>query len=393
MSARVLRYTDPIEGFRGWLVYDGTDHQIAAGGCRIQPGLTEAMLAELASRMTLKQRILGLCVDGAKCGIDYDPRSPGRDAALRRFVRFLRDELRDRFSMGCDMGTRFDELERFARAEGVPSVKYAIKGAQGLSDDEFFARLRLLDEPIGMMTLSQRRAGHALAHMVMAIARAAGFQRKVTCALQGFGNLGRAAAYSLVEENARVVAIADEFGCVADERGLNVPAMLATPYGTPVPATVAQTRHLPSRIVAEIPCDVLVLAAGEDAIDPAQTGSVAAPVVVVGANCGLRPLAEADLHRRGTLVIPDFIGGIGGSGSIEAIFGTRERPTGKEVLDLVAGMMQALAADLTDRARRADVSVRRVANEMAARSSVAGDRPYGHSPYLIAQTTRRVNPS
>lgn len=386
MSTRVIHYTDPVEGFGGWLVYDGTDCRIAAGGCRIQPGLTEAALAGLASRMTLKQRVLGLGVDGAKCGIDYHPRSPGRDEALRRFLGFLRGELLTRFSMGCDMGTRFGELERIARSEGVPSVKYAIKAAQGFSDEEFFARLRLLDEPIGMLTLSQRRAGHALAHVAIAAARAAGYRRGVTCALQGFGNLGRAAAYSLVDEGVRMTAIADEFGCVADPRGLDVPAMLAAPYGTPVPAIAATLRRLPSAALPEQPCDVLVLAAGEDAVSAAQAGSVAAPVVVVGANCGLSHEVEADLHRRGALVVPDFVGGIGGSGSIEAIFGPRARPSAKEVLDLVAGMMHALTAELTGRAGRAGVPVRRIADDLAARPRAVGDRPYGRSPYLLSLT-------
>jgi glutamate dehydrogenase (NAD(P)+) len=391
MNVRTLCYTDPLEGFSGWLVYDGEDSRIAAGGCRVQPGLTASTLTALAGRMTFKQAVLGLGVDGAKCGIDYDPRSPGRDAALRRFIGFLRDELRSRFSMGCDMGTHFDELERFARAEGVPSVKYAIKAAQELSDEDFFARLRLLDEPIGMLTLSQRRAGHALAHMAMAAGRATGVQRKVTCALQGFGNLGRAAAYSLIEENVQIVAVADEFGCVAHERGLDVRAMVASPYGTPVPAIVPEARQLPSASLMELPCDILILAAGENGIDDTQAGLVAAPVIVVGANCGLRPEIEIDLQRRGALVIPDFIGGIGGSGSMEAIFGPRERPTAKEVLDLVAGMMHALAGDLVKRAYSAGTSVREIADELAAQPRTGGGRPYGRSPYLLAQIPGREN--
>ena len=98
--------------------------------------------------------------------IHYDPLSAGAEIALQRFLRFLRQEFLTRFSMGCDMGTHFDSIERMARAEGIPSVKYAVKVAQDLSEEEFFARLRLLDERIGALTLGQRRAGHALAHAV-----------------------------------------------------------------------------------------------------------------------------------------------------------------------------------------------------------------------------------
>lgn len=375
-----IHYVDPVEGFDGWLVYDGTACRLAAGGCRVQPGLTEAELTELASRMTLKQHVLRLGVDGAKCGIDYDPRSATADLALRRFLKFLRQEFLTRFSMGCDMGTRFDNLERIARAEGIPSVKYAIKVAQDLSEEEFFARLRLLDERIGRLTLGQRRAGHALAHVVIAAARAAQAGRKATCALQGFGNLGRAAAYSLAEEGIRITAVADEYGCVADPAGLDVVAMLALPPDAPVTAPFA--RRLPSAALPGEPCDILVLAATQDALSAEQADQVRAPVVVVGANCGLSADVEERLNRRGVMTIPDFIGGIGGSGSMEAIFGPSVRPSAKEVLDLVAAMMRALIDDLTDHASCAGSSIREVAFQRAAQPWSVGEHPYGHCPYL-----------
>lgn len=375
-----IHYVDPLEGFDGWLVYDGTACRLAAGGCRVQPGLTEAELTELASRMTLKQHVLRLGVDGAKCGIDYDPRSPDADRALGRFLNFLRQEFLTRFSMGCDMGTHFDSLERLARAEGIPSVKYAIKVAQDISEEEFFARLRLLDERIGMLTLGQRRAGHALAHVVIAAARAAQAGRKATCALQGFGNLGRAAAYSLAEEGIRITAIADEYGCVADPAGLDVIAMLGLPPDAPVTAPLA--RRLPSSALPGEPCDILVLAATQDALSAEQADQVRASVVVVGANCGLSAAVEERLNRRGVMTIPDFIGGIGGSGSMEAIFGPSVRPSAKEVLDLVAAMMRALIDDLTDHASRAGSSIRAVACQRAAQPWSVGEHPYGHCPYL-----------
>src|SRR5262249_27624090 len=110
--SQILEYTDPVKGNRGYLVYDRTDCRIAAGGCRMQPGVTAETFTDLAARMTLKQRVLGTGVDGAKCGIDYDPRSPDRLEVLTRFVGWLSGQLRHRFSMGCDMGTRFEELER-----------------------------------------------------------------------------------------------------------------------------------------------------------------------------------------------------------------------------------------------------------------------------------------
>jgi glutamate dehydrogenase (NAD(P)+) len=370
-------------GARGWLAYDGETRPLAVGGCRVQRGLTTGMLEALAARMTLKERVLGLNVDGAKCGLDYDPSGPGKATALRSFLAFLRDELSTRLSLGCDMGTQWHELEHLAALEGIPSIKYAIKSAQGLTDEDFFHRLELLDEPVGPLTLAERRAGHALACAAISAARAtAGAAEGVRCALQGFGNLGRGAAQSLADHGVVLVAVADEHGCVADPDGLDLERMLEAPHGTPV----SGANVLPREAVAELPCDLLVLAATEDAVPADQAAHVEAPAVVVGANCGLTEEVEEVLRARGILVISDFIGGIGGSASMEALFGSARPPASAEVvLDRVSHLMRELVDELIEAARRDDTSVRSVALELAeSRAAVDGERPYGSCPYLAA---------
>lgn len=383
MTTAVMTYQDRHAAVKGWLVYDGIDRPLAAGGCRMQPGLNADHLAELASRMTLKQSVLGLNVDGAKCGLDYDPRAVDRAEALRGFLGFLRDELGTRFSMGSDMGTEWNELQAHARSVGVPSVKYAIARAQGLSDDEFFARMSRLDEPIGLLTLSQRRAGHAVAHAVVGAARVIGIERGVSCALQGFGNLGRSAALTLYEAGVRVVAVADEHGCLADPGGLDIPGMLASPLGTPVPQLSAPGLRLHPRDIFTVPADILALAACADAMSEKETADSRFGAVVVGANCGLSDDAEHALHARGVFVVPDFIGGIGGSASMEALFGPRYVPTPRQVLDMLARIMRELVDDIADTARRNGSRPREAALHLAATTSVdPAAPPYGHCRYL-----------
>ena len=375
-------FFDATTGARGWLACDGDARPLAVGGCRVQRGLTAGMLEALAERMTLKERVLGLNVDGAKCGLDYDPAAPAKAAALRRFLAVLRDDLSTRLSLGCDMGTQWHELERLAVLEGIPSIKYAIRSAQGLSDEDFFHRLGLLDERVGALTLAERRAGHALACAAVAAARAtAGAAEGARCALQGFGNLGRGAAQSLADHGVVIVAVADEYGCAVDSDGLDVERLLAAPYGTPV---AAGRPALPREALAELPCDLLVLAATEDAVPIEQAARVQAPAVVVGANCGLAEEVEEALRARGILVVPDFIGGIGGSASMEALFGSVRPPASAAVvLERTSHLMRELVDDLIETARREDASIRSVALELAAsRAGTNGERPYGSCPYL-----------
>ena len=98
-----VEYTDPLEGFKGWLVIDSLTHRMAAGGMRVQRGLSREVVEDLAATMTLKMRIAGIRADGAKCGIDYDPASPRKEEAMLRFIRAIRPYLLERYSMGPDL--------------------------------------------------------------------------------------------------------------------------------------------------------------------------------------------------------------------------------------------------------------------------------------------------
>lgn len=375
-------FEDPEYGTKGWLAYDLAGCRLAVGGCRAQAGLRPQDLITLAERMLLKQRLLGINVGGAKCGIDIDPQSPYKHEVLRRFLAFLRPALTSWFSMGSDMGTRWAELEQLAVAEQIPSIKYAVKLAQGFTDAEFFARRAVLDAPVGALTVAQRRAGHTLSHAALAVAgTGASPARQLTCTLQGFGTLGRAAAYSLVEAGVRVVGVADEHGCAADPAGLDIMEMLGTPYDRPVPDAAPASQRLPQEQLFEIPADIVLLAASQDGMSLDAAASLRARGVIVGANCGLSQAAEGMLTERGIVVVPDYVGGIGGSASMEALFGARHRPTPSGVLDRAASLIRQMIGCIVAHAAGRPLSI--AAAELAASARVVpGARPYGGCPYV-----------
>ena len=375
----VVTYVDPVEGFRGFLAFAGDEHRLAAGGCRVVPGLDASTITALAGAMALKQRLLGLAVDGAKAGIDFDPRSPGKEAALRRFVRFLRPYLEDRYSMGPDRGTTWSELEGIAHAEGLTSVKGAVARAQGLDEADFRARLAVLDVEVDGLTLGQRRAGHALAHAALAAADASGWKpRPLLAAIQGFGNLGRGAASALAEAGVVITAVADEHGCVSGADGLDVRALLSVPHGAPLAAgRAAGAVVAPRASVLSLPVDVLVLAACEEAISAVEARHVQARAVVVGANLGLSRVAEEVLYLQDVVVVPDFVAGCGGSASMDALFGPSSCPTPREVLAGTAHVMRSLVGEIVGMAQRSQLTPREAALALSASRPGAAGRPYG----------------
>ncbi len=376
-APEVLTYRDSITGCVGYLAIDGRHNPLAAGGFRVQPGLQPDTIARLAEAMTLKQRLLGLAVDGAKCGLDLDPAHPDKHDVMRRFLRFLRPHLLERFSMGPDMGTTWEEIEALATDEGIGSVKIAVARAQGLPRQEVLRRLRLLDTSVGGRTLGQRRAGHGLAHAAIAAAGhdAAGLR----VAVQGFGTVGSAAAQSLAEAGARIVAVADEHGSLGCDGGLDLAALLAA-AGTRSVTAMTPHRARSRDAVFDAAADVLVLAAGQDAMRAQHAAALPADVrtVVVGANLGLPPAVEDSLARRGVTVVPDFVGGCGGSASMNALFGPPRCPTPTEFLERLGATMRGLVGRVLDRAACTGLTPRAAALALCAEQPPSPRRtPYG----------------
>ena len=375
-GAEVISYRDPVEGFSGYLAFSGRRHRLAAGGFRVQQGLEARTLAALAETMELKERLLGLAVDGAKAGIDYDPRAPGKQAAMRRFLQFLRPHLLDRLSLGPDMGTTWPEIEDCARQIGLVSVKAAVARAQGLETADFLARIRLLDEEVDGATLGARRAGHALAHAALAALEAVGLSRQgARIGIQGFGTLGRATATALTEAGLAPAAVTDEHTCLHHLADHDVADETGAPTGGLAAPVVPVEVEPPPRIL-ELPLDVLVLAACEDAVSYEQAERLEVAAVVVGANLGLSAQVEELLHGRGILVLPDFVGGSGGSASMDVLFGAPSCPTPEAFLERLGARMRALVDSVFELSRSRRITPREAALVIAGRDVPAG-KPYG----------------
>lgn len=368
----LLSRTDPVDGFAGYLAFHGQDNPLAAGGLRVQRGLTAQHVVSLAEAMARKQRLLGLAVDGAKCGIDYDPRWRGKPGALRRFLGFLRPFLCERLSLGPDAGTSWAELEQLAAQEGLSSVKCAVARAQGLSEQETRSRLDLLGREVDGLTLGQRRAGHGLAHAGLEALRSAGGETTVPVrvGVQGFGTLGKAAAVSLAEAGLRVTAVADEHGCVRAPEGFGLDTLVAGSCTTELTGDGAYACCEPTALFSAR-VDLLVLAACEDALTVDQAASLpdCLRVVAVGANLGLNPAAEDALDRRGLLVVPDIVGGSGGSASMNALFGPDAVPSPSDFLAHTG----AAVADATRRVLT--IAAQRTLTPRAAALTLAEERP------------------
>ncbi|HEU5260841.1 MAG TPA: glutamate dehydrogenase, partial [Gemmatimonadales bacterium] len=132
--------------------------------------------------------------------------------------------------------------------------------------------------------------------------------------IQGFGNVGGHLARLLdAEAGAKVIAVSDVRGGILNERGLDVPGLLAhAAAGKPV-AEWPGGKAITNDELWTIKCDWLVPAAlGGVITKETNARTIDCKVVVEGANEPTTPTADLILEERGIPVIPDFLANAGG---------------------------------------------------------------------------------
>ena len=385
LSDIIVEYTDPIEGFKGWLVIDSMIHRLAAGGLRVQQGLTCECVRRLAATMTLKMRIARIRADGAKSGIDYDPASPGKQEALFRFMRAIKPYMQERYSMGPDLNTTMPELDAVCRRLGLSSIKNAVAKSQQLDDDAFCQRTALLAAPLGPATLGRMRSGAGVAASCLATLEFLGIPpQEATATIQGFGGLASGAAYFLHKAGVRIIGLADQEKGLFSINGtpLNIPALLVAQEGGKkgiIPRTEnSAAEYADNKKIYDIPCDIFVPAAIEKAVDKEAAQHIQTKAIASGANLAVTEEAEHILHERAIPVVPDMVAGCGGSLSMEGLYGPEALPSAEDVLAHIDRKTRQIVKTMLERSQQENISPREAALRLCAEAPLYPDaRPYG----------------
>ncbi len=377
----IVEYTDPEEGFKGWLVIDSLAHNLCAGGLRVQKGLSLQCVKDLAATMTLKMRIAGIRADGAKSGIDYDPSRPGKEEALYRFIRAIKPYILERYSMGPDMNTSMPELDAICSRLGISSIKTAVAHTQNYTAEEFKERIDLLSQPISHASLGKLRAGSGLAAACFGTLDFLDIPaKKATVIIQGFGGLAAGAAYFLHKTGVNIIGVADHEKSLIHPGGeaLDIPYLLKNSVNGLLPDNAPSGEYGNSEDIYKVACDVFIPAAIEEAVCAQVARSIQVRAITCGANLAVVPEAQQLLHDRGILLIPDMIAGCGGSLSMEGLFAPESLPTADEVIQHVDTKTRAIVMNILQRSREEGLLPREIALQICSESRIYPDsRPYG----------------
>lgn len=363
----VSEWHDQATDARGWFVIDRLVSGMCSGGIRMRPGVTVDEVTDLARTMSHKMAVLDIPYGGAKSGIDCDPASPQAPAVLRGFIDAIRPFIAERYATGADLGTREDDIIAACQLVGLThplQAGFKTEGGAGLTRVK--QALALTSEGI---PITELMAGYGVAESTFEAAGVLGLPLKgATLALQGFGNVGGAAARYLDRAGVRITVVADIEGTIIDANGLDVPHLLSIRdrFGRIDRRRLRSgARCAPEPAWLDQPVDIMIPAAIGNAIRADNQAAIRCRLLVEAANNPVTPEAEAQLEDRGITILPDFVANAAAAFLFCGLLEKRLEPNLDSIFSVTSRQLRSTTRELLERARREGVSDRRAAEEIA----------------------------
>lgn len=235
----VFEWSDSETEAEGWVVINSLRGGAAGGGTRMRKGLDKREVESLAKTMEVKFTVSGPTIGGAKSGINFDPADPRKAGVLERWYKAVIPLLKNYYGTGGDLNV--DEIH-----EVIPVTEaFGLWHPQeGIVNGHFHA-----NEPQKIRKIGQLRQGvskvledpkftpngakkYTVADMITGygVAEAVGHYyaiwggdlRGKRVIIQGWGNVGAAAACFLAVAGAKVVGIIDREGGLVSEEGFGL---------------------------------------------------------------------------------------------------------------------------------------------------------------------------
>ena len=311
-AKRMLVIDIPIEmddgrigHFEGFRVQHNLARGPGKGGLRYHPQVTLEEVMALAAWMTIKNAAVNLPYGGAKGGVRVDRRALSVKE-LERLTRRYTSEI------GAFIGPQRD----------IPAPDVGTD-AQVMAWMMDTYSMNIGATATGVVTGKPIHLGGSLGRVkatgrgVFITGRAAAGRLGLSfagarVALQGFGNVGSAAAELFAAAGARVVSVQDDSGTIHNERGIDVAALQQATAVTRQVATFAGAERIDDEDFWGLDVDVLVPAALEGQLTAERAGRVRCKLILEGANGPTLPEADDIFEQRGILVVPDVICNAGG---------------------------------------------------------------------------------
>jgi len=235
----VFHWRDKETDAEGWTVINSLRGGAAGGGTRMRKGLDMNEVLSLAKTMEVKFTVSGPAIGGAKSGINFDPNDPRKRGVLERWYKAVTPLLKYYYGTGGDLNVdEINDVIPLTENSGVWHPQEGVfNGHFKPTEAEKINRIGQLRHGVIKViedkkyspdlskkyTVADMLTGFGVAEAVKHYYNIYGGDIKGKKAIvQGFGNVGSAAAYYLTQLGANVVGIIDRVGGVINEDGYSL---------------------------------------------------------------------------------------------------------------------------------------------------------------------------
>jgi glutamate dehydrogenase/leucine dehydrogenase len=326
---RILNVTIPVKMddgkiriFQGYRVQFNNARGPYKGGIRYHYNVSLDEVKALSFWMAMKCAVADLPLGGGKGGVIVDPKTLSvkeLEKLSRGYARAIADNIGpakdvpapDVNTTGQIMGWMVDELIKLQPKKLSKKEEMKLRstftgklikdgGSEGREEATGLGGLFVLQAMLSKMKLTGK---------------------KLTVAVQGFGNVGYNVAKFLYEQGFTIVAVSDSKGGIYVPEGLDPEHTLECKkkngtltgcYCLGSVCDIKNGKQISNEALLELPVDILIPSALESVITKDNASKIKAKVVLEMANGPTTPEADTILYKRGIPVIPDILSNSGG---------------------------------------------------------------------------------
>ncbi|MEJ6685799.1 MAG: Glu/Leu/Phe/Val dehydrogenase dimerization domain-containing protein [Crocinitomicaceae bacterium] len=335
----VFEWSDAETDAKGWVVINSLRGGAAGGGTRMRKGLDKREVESLAKTMEIKFTVAGPPIGGAKSGINFDPKDPRKEEVLRRWYAAVSPLLKHYYGTGGDLNV--DEIHEvipitedcgvWHPQEGVFNGHFQPKEAQKINRIGQLRQgvLKVIENELFTPSVARKYViadmitGYGVAESIKHYYAIWGGQlegKKVI--VQGWGNVGSAAAFYLSQSSAKVVGIIDRVGGLIKTDGYSfeeIRDLFLNKNGNELVSSEMQNYDAVNDKIWDTQADVFIPCAGSRMISKEQLDRMiqsGIKVISAGANV---PFADPEIFfgsiaekaDKSLALIPDFIANCG----------------------------------------------------------------------------------
>jgi glutamate dehydrogenase (NAD(P)+) len=295
-----------VKVFEGYRVQHSHTLGPCKGGIRYHEGVNLSEVSALAMLMTFKCALSGLPLGGAKGGVRVNASKLSR-SEKQRLTRRYTSEISDFIGpekdipapdIGTDAQTMAWIMDTYSQEQG-----YAVPGVVTGKPIEIGGSLgRNTSTGRGVIYTVEEACNHLKIKL----------DHNIKVAVQGFGEVGAAAATCADELGLSVIGVSDVSGALYNDKGLNITAVKDYYAKNKSLQGYKEAEHISNEALLEIKCDILVPAAIDGVINEHNAKKIKARMIAEGANGPVTQEAHHILVENGVFIIPDILANAGG---------------------------------------------------------------------------------